>query len=82
LTELAALRPTISETGIEIVASLAQHRILTTAQVRAIHLHDAGERWVQKLLARLAKAGLAGHIDSPARRVAYGTRPSAASSSY
>ncbi|HMI81772.1 MAG TPA: replication-relaxation family protein [Solirubrobacterales bacterium] len=65
MTELAALRPSLSETGIEIVASLAQHRILTTAQVRAIHLPDAGERWAQKLLARLAKAGLAGHVDSP-----------------
>jgi hypothetical protein len=58
--ELAA-----TETGIEIVASLAQHRVLSVAQVRAIHLPGSGERWAQRMLARLGDAGLAGYIRSP-----------------
>lgn len=65
MTDLATLRSACSQTGIEVVASLAQHRILSTAQVRAIHLPDRSHRWAQKLLARLGEAGLAGHIDAP-----------------
>lgn len=65
MTDLGKLRPALSETGIEVIASLTQHRILTAAQVRAIHLPDGGERWAQKLLARLGGAGLAGYIESP-----------------
>lgn len=65
MTDLATLRSACSETGIEVVASLAQHRILSTAQVHAIHLPDRGHRWAQRLLSRLAKAGLAGYIETP-----------------
>lgn len=65
MTDLATLRSACSQTGVEVVASLAQHRILSTAQVRAIHLPDRSHRWAQKLLARLGEAGLAGHIDAP-----------------
>lgn len=60
-----SLESAASETGIEIVASLAQHRILSAAHVRAIHLPGSGERWAQRLLARLGEAGLAGYVRSP-----------------
>lgn len=65
MTDLATLRSACSETGVEVVASLAQHRILSAVQVRAIHLPDGSYRWAQKILARLAKAGLAGYIETP-----------------
>jgi hypothetical protein len=68
VTDLATLRSACSQTGIEVVASLAQHRILSTAQVRTIHLPDRSYRWAQKLLARLGEAELAGYIETP-----YGT---------
>ena len=61
----ATLERAATETGIEIVSSLAQHRVLSAAQVRAIHLPDSGERWAQRLLVRLAEAGLAGYVRSP-----------------
>jgi hypothetical protein len=65
VSESVSLQSAASETGIEIVASLAQHRILTAAQVRAIHLPGSGERWAQRLLVRLADADLAGYVRSP-----------------
>lgn len=54
-----------TEVGIEVVASLAQHRVLSTGQVRVMHLPDYTERWAQRLLARLQMAGLAGYVQSP-----------------
>jgi hypothetical protein len=61
----ASLESAATETGIEIVASLAQHRVLSAAQVRAIHLPASGERWAQRVLVRLGNAGLAGYVRSP-----------------
>jgi Replication-relaxation len=61
----ARLESAATETGIEIVASLAQHRVLSAAQVRAIHLPGSGERWAQRMLVRLGGAGLAGYVRSP-----------------
>jgi hypothetical protein len=61
----ASLESAATETGIEIVASLAQHRVLSAAQVRAIHLPASGERWAQRVLVRLGDAGLAGYVRSP-----------------
>lgn len=55
---------------VEIVASLALHRALSAAQVRAIHLPEARERWCQRVLARIAAAGLIDHaraVGSPQR---------------
>lgn len=65
MSRAAILETAATEKGIEIVASLAQHRVLSAAQVRAIHLPDSGERWAQRLLARLRDAGLAGFVRSP-----------------
>lgn len=59
------LEEAATEKGVEIVASLAQHRILSAAQVRAIHLPDASGRWAQRMLARLGRPGLAGYVRSP-----------------
>lgn len=61
----ATLQSAATEKGVEILASLAQHRVLSAAQVRAIHLPGGGERWAQRLLVRLGEAGLAGHVRSP-----------------
>jgi hypothetical protein len=44
---------------VEVLASLAAHRVLTSAQVRAIHLPEAGLRRAQALLADLRREGLA-----------------------
>jgi hypothetical protein len=48
----------------EIVASLAQHRVLSTPQLRAIHFPGRSSRWVQAVMARLAEAGLAAFVPS------------------
>jgi hypothetical protein len=61
----ATLGSAATEKGVEILASLAQHRVLTAAQVRAVHLPGGGERWAQRLLVRLGEAGLAGYVRSP-----------------
>ncbi len=41
------------EATIEVIASLAEHRALSTAQVHAIHLPGRGLRRTQQLLADL-----------------------------
>jgi hypothetical protein len=64
VTDLATFRSACTETGIEVIASLAQHRVLSTPQVRAIHFPDGSRRWAQKVLARLSEAGLAGYIET------------------
>lgn len=48
----------------EILASLAQHRVLSTPQLGAIHFPGSGPRWVQMVMARLAEAGLAAFVPS------------------
>jgi hypothetical protein len=50
--------------AVEILASLAAHRVLSTPQVHAIHSCGAELRWVQKLLGRLRAAGLADYVRS------------------
>jgi len=50
--------------AVEILASLAAHRVLATPQVHAIHSREAELRWVQKLLGRLRAAGLADYVRS------------------
>ena len=61
----ASVQAALTEAGIEVTASLAQHRVLSVAQVQTIHLPDHGERWAQRLLARLGEADLAGYVQSP-----------------
>lgn len=54
--------PTRAEAGapwVEVLASLAQHRVLTAAQVHAMHLPGVRLRQAQRLLAGLGREGLA-----------------------
>ncbi len=48
----------------DVVASVAQHRVLSTPQVQAIHFPGRSLRWAQDVLARLAAAGLIDFIPS------------------
>ena len=54
----------LPEATIEVIASLAEHRALSTAQVHAIHLPGRGLRRTQQLLADLEGAGLVGHVEA------------------
>ena len=50
---------------VEIVASVAQHRTLTTAQLQTIHLPGRSRRWTQRVLKRLERAGLLSWVRLP-----------------
>ncbi len=54
----------LPEATIEVIASLGEHRVLSTAQVHAIHLPGRGLRRTQQLLADLERAGLIGHVEA------------------
>lgn len=59
---------------LEVLASLVEHRVLTAAQVRAMHLPGNRLRWAQRLLARLRAEGLAADAPGPgSRRVWFAT---------
>lgn len=59
---------------VEALASLAQHRVLTAAQVHAMHLPGVGLRQAQRLLADLAREGLADRaVGLRAQRVWFAT---------
>ncbi len=53
--------------SVEILASLAQHRLLRTDQVREIHRLGSDRRWAQKVLMRLRTAGLVDRVRPPRR---------------
>ncbi|HSS32699.1 MAG TPA: replication-relaxation family protein [Solirubrobacterales bacterium] len=50
--------------AIEIVASVAQHRALSAEQIRKIHMPGVRERWAQRVLARIGRAGLLAHAQT------------------
>ncbi len=50
--------------AIEVLASLAAHRVLSTPQVGAIHSPRASLRWAQRLLVRLRAARLADYVET------------------
>ncbi|HEU4905461.1 MAG TPA: replication-relaxation family protein [Solirubrobacterales bacterium] len=50
--------------AVEVLASLAAHRVLSTPQVGAIHAPRASLRWAQRLLVRLHGAGLADYVEA------------------
>lgn len=56
---------TAFERRAEILGSLCQHRVLSTPQLRTIHLPEYGERWCQRVLAGLAEDGLVDHVGLP-----------------
>jgi len=55
-------KTTLPLAATEILASLAQHRVLSTPQVGAIHFPGRSVRWTRMVLARLADAGLAAFV--------------------
>ena len=55
----------LPEATLELVASLAQHRVLTTEQVREIHLSASHSRWAQQVLGRLRRAELVAFSRQP-----------------
>lgn len=55
----AAHPPRLGATGVEVLESLNQHRLLSTAQVHELHMPAASKRWAQHQLARLRATGLA-----------------------
>jgi Replication-relaxation len=61
----APLASGLPEATVEIVASLAQHRVLSTEQVREIHLPENHARWAQQVLGRLHRAGLVAFTRPP-----------------
>jgi hypothetical protein len=60
----AGNRLRLPEATVEIISSLGEHRILSTAQVRAIHYPDRSPRRTQQALAYLERAGLIAHVDT------------------
>jgi DNA-binding MarR family transcriptional regulator len=78
MTERPAVQP-LPPKAIEILASLAAHRVLSTPQIQTIHSRGAEPRWVQKLLGRLRAAGLADYVRSAhgRRRLWYATEQGA-----
>ncbi len=64
LTPAAAMLPAVST---EILTSLHQHRLLTTAQVQQMHLPGRSRRWTERVLAQLAARGLTTFV-RPGRR--------------
>ncbi len=60
----AGSRLRMPEATVEIISSLGEHRILSTAQVRAIHYPDRSPRRTQQALAYLERAGLVAHVDT------------------
>lgn len=65
----ASLR--MPEATAEVITSLGEHRILSTAQVHVIHFADRSSRRAQQALCDLERAGLIAHVESrraPRRR--------------
>jgi hypothetical protein len=60
----AAARLRLPEASAEVLASLGEHRTLSTAQVRSIHLPDRSPRRAQQVLAYLERAGLVAYVEA------------------
>jgi hypothetical protein len=54
----------LPEATAEVIASLGEHRILSTAQVHAIHFPDRSPRRAQQVLAYLERAGLIAYVEA------------------
>lgn len=55
----------LGASGVEVLESLGQHRLLSTRQVHQLHTPDASIRWTRYLLARLRANGLAAATARP-----------------
>lgn len=54
----------LPEVTAELIASLGEHRVLSTEQLRTIHLPKRSVRRTQQVLATLESAGLLSHVDA------------------
>src|SRR6185312_13175145 len=54
----------LPEITAELIASVGEHRILSTEQLRTIHLPERSVRRTQQVLASLETAGLLSHVDA------------------
>lgn len=54
----------LPEATAAVLASLGEHRILSTAQVHAIHFPENRRRWAQQVLAYLERAGLVAYVET------------------
>jgi Replication-relaxation len=54
----------LPEATAEIIASLGEHRVLSTEQVQTIHLAGRSLRRTQQILAGIEEAGLIHHVDT------------------
>lgn len=64
MSAAVALRVGLPEITAELLASLGEHRVLSTEQLRSIHLPDRSMRRTQQVLAKLESAGLLSHADA------------------
>jgi hypothetical protein len=54
--------PTLPAVATEVLTSVYQHRLLSTAQVHAMHLPGRTRRWAEQVLAQLASRGLTAFV--------------------
>jgi hypothetical protein len=54
----------LPEITVELITSLGEHRVLSTEQLRTIHLPERSVRRTQQVLASLESAGLLSHVDA------------------
>jgi hypothetical protein len=59
----AGSRVRLPERAAEVIASIVQHRALSTEQVREMHYPDNLARWAQRVLGRIEDAGHIAHVD-------------------
>lgn len=60
-------RRALPAVAVEVLESVHQHRLLTTRQIHALHMPACSLRWTQRVLARLAQAGLIERATGPRR---------------
>jgi hypothetical protein len=63
--------PRLGATGVEVLESLGQHRLLSTRQVHDLHTPAASIRWTRHLLGRLRGNGLAAGAARPGGLLAW-----------
>lgn len=61
---LTPAAPTLPTVTAEVLTSIYQHRLLSTAQVHAMHMHGRTRRWAEQVLAQLASRGLTAFVRS------------------
>lgn len=59
----AGSRVRLPERAAEVIASIVQHRALSTGQVRDMHYPENRARWAQRVLGRIEQAGHIAHVD-------------------